>query len=207
MHYAGITVGTVVSIGTAPLFTALLERVFDGKKLSMLWFISFVFGVVGVLFLSVGEAHGSVAATEPALKTLGIGLGLLAGLTYSLYSWIAKKLMQNGIAAKAAMGMIFGMGALILLPSLYFSGGNVLAQNINIAVLAYMMLIPMFIGYLLFGYGLKHIPASRAITLTLFEPLVAALLAILLVGEQLAPIGWWGMGLIFVCLALLSKAK
>ena len=207
MHYAGITVGTVVSIGTAPLFTALLERVFDGKKLSLLWFVSFVFGVVGVLFLSVGEAHGSAAATEPALKALGIGLGLLAGLTYSIYSWIAKKMMQNGIAAKAAMGMIFGLGALILLPSLYFSGGNVLAQNINIAVLAYMMLIPMFIGYLLFGYGLKHIPASRAITLTLFEPLVAALLAILLVGEQLAPIGWLGMGLIFVCLALLSKAK
>ncbi len=25
MHYAGITIGTVVSIGTAPLFTALLE--------------------------------------------------------------------------------------------------------------------------------------------------------------------------------------
>ena len=115
--------------------------------------------------------------------------------------------MQNGIAAKAAMGMIFGLGAVILLPSLYFSGGNVLAQNINIAVLVYMMLIPMFIGYLLFGYGLKHIPASRAITLTLFEPLVAALLAILLVGEQLAPIGWLGMGLIFVCLTLLSKAK
>ncbi|MBP9541839.1 MAG: EamA family transporter [Vitreoscilla sp.] len=207
MHYAGITVGTVVSIGTAPLFTALLERVFDGKKLSMLWFVSFVFGVVGVLFLSVGEALGSTAATDTTLKTLGIGLGLLAGLTYSLYSWIAKKLMQNGIAAKAAMGMIFGLGALILLPSLYFSGGNVLAQNINIAVLAYMMLIPMFIGYLLFGYGLKHIPASRAITLTLFEPLVAALLAILLVGEQLAPIGWLGMGLIFVCLAILSKAK
>ena len=35
-----------------------------------------------------------------------------------------------------------------------------------------MMLIPMFLGYVLFGYGLKTVPASKAITLTLFEPLV-----------------------------------
>ena len=208
MYYAGITVGTVVSIGTAPLFSAILERVFDRKPLSMLWLLSFVFGVLGVLLLSVGEAQHEVAASVGANhKTLGIGLGLLAGLTYSLYSWVAKKLMQHGIDTKAAMGMIFGLGALILLPSLYFSGGNVLANTTHIAVLTYMMLIPMFIGYVLFGFGLKHIPASRAITLTLFEPLVAALLAIALVGEQLAAIGWLGMGLIFVCLALLSKAK
>ena len=63
----------------------------------------------------------------------------------------------------------------------------------------------MFLGYLLFGYALKTISASTATTLTLFEPLVAALFAVLLVGEQLAPIGWVGMVLIFVCLAVLSK--
>jgi DME family drug/metabolite transporter len=51
------------------------------------------------------------------------------------------------------------------------------------------------------------VPASKAITLTLFEPLVAAVFAILLVGEQLAPIGWIGMVLISICLALLTKAK
>ena len=39
------------------------------------------------------------------------------------------------------------------------------------------------------------------------EPLIAAVFAILLVGEQLAPIGWIGMILISICLALLTKAK
>lgn len=39
-----------------------------------------------------------------------------------------------------------------------------------------MMLIPMFLGYLLFGFGLKTVNASKATTLTLFEPLVAAIL-------------------------------
>ncbi|USA45453.1 EamA family transporter [Acinetobacter sp. C26M] len=207
MRMAGITIGTVVSIGSAPLFTALLEKFFDKKALSGKWFISFVFGVAGVLLLSIGESHSQASARTIATdqKTIGIILGLIAALTYSLYSWAAKKMIDRGVDSKASMGLIFGFGALILLPTLFFTGSNLFDEPVNLYVVGYMMLIPMFLGYLLFGYALKTISASTATTLTLFEPLVAALFAVLLVGEQLAPIGWVGMVLIFVCLAVLSK--
>ncbi|MEG1856684.1 MAG: EamA family transporter [Acinetobacter sp.] len=207
MRMAGITIGTVVSIGSAPLFTALLEKFFDKKALSKKWFISFVFGVVGVLLLSLGGSHfqGSVQGIATDQKTIGIILGLIAALSYSLYSWAAKKMIDRGVDSKASMGLIFGFGALILLPTLFFTGSNLFDEAVNLYVVGYMMLIPMFLGYLLFGYALKTISASTATTLTLFEPLVAALFAVLLVGEQLAPIGWVGMVLIFVCLAVLSK--
>ncbi len=138
---------------------------------------------------------------------LGIALGAVAGLTYALYSWAAKRMIDQGMHAKASMGLIFGLGSLLLLPTLWITGSNLFEENINLYVVGYMMLIPMFLGYVLFGYGLKTVPASKAITLTLFEPLVAAVFAILLVGEQLAPIGWIGMVLISICLALLTKAK
>lgn len=209
MHLAGITIGTVVSIGTAPLFTALLERFFDHKKLSIKWFICFVLGISGVILLSLGESHSSISSGQIKNdgQILGIFLGALAGLTYALYSWIAKKLIDRGIDSKASMGLIFGIGSLFLLPTLFFTGGNLFDENINIYVVGYMMIIPMFLGYVLFGYGLKTVPASKAITLTLFEPLVAAVLAIALVGEELAPIGWIGMIFISLCLALLSKTK
>lgn len=207
MRMAGITIGTVISIGSAPLFTALLEKFFDQKALSGKWFISFIFGVVGVLLLSLGESHsqGATQIMTTDQKTFGIILGLIAALTYSLYSWAAKKMIDRGVDSKASMGLIFGFGALILLPTLFFTGSNLFDETVNLYVVGYMMLIPMFLGYLLFGYALKTISASTATTLTLFEPLVAALFAVLLVGEQLAPIGWVGMALIFVCLTLLSK--
>ena len=207
MRMAGITIGTVVSIGSAPLFTALLEKFFDKKALSLKWFISFIFGLIGVLLLSVGEthSHGPTQSISTDQKTIGIILGLIAALTYSLYSWAAKKMIDRGVDSKASMGLIFGFGALILLPTLFFTGSNLYDESVNLYVVAYMMLIQMFLGYLLFGYALKTISASTATTLTLFEPLVAALFAVLLVGEQLAPIGWVGMVLIFVCLAVLSK--
>lgn len=208
MRMAGITIGTVVSIGSAPLFTALLEKFFDQKVLSLKWFISFIFGVAGVLLLSIGESHsqGSSSAISADQKSIGIILGLIAALTYSLYSWAAKKMIDQGVDSRASMGLIFGFGALILLPTLFFTGSNLFDEPVNLYVVGYMMLIPMFLGYLLFGYALKTISASTATTLTLFEPLVAALFAVLLVGERLAQIGWIGMVLIFVCLAVLSKA-
>jgi len=208
MRLAGITIGTVVSIGSAPLFTALLEKFFDRKALSTPWFISFIFGVAGVCLLSMGESH-SQASTELISSNhqiLGILLGIVAALAYSLYSWAAKKMIDQGVDSKASMGLIFGFGALILLPTVFFTGQNLFDESINLYVVGYMMLIPMFLGYLLFGYALKSVPASTATTLTLFEPLVAALFAVLLVGEKLAMIGWVGMALIFVCLAVLSKA-
>ena len=149
MHYAGITIGTVVSIGTAPLFTALLQRVFDRKALSMTWLMSFVLGVTGVALLSLGESH-AVATTEHLSQNrpmLGIALGAVAGLTYALYSWAAKRMIDQGMDAKASMGLIFGLGSLLLLPTLWITGSNLFEENINLYVVGYMMLIPMFLGY------------------------------------------------------------
>lgn len=53
-----------------------------------------------------------------------------------------------------------------------------------------MALVPMLLGYLLFGYGLTRVTPSAATTLTLAEPAIAALLAVVLVGERLPAIGW-----------------
>ncbi|WP_284119252.1 DMT family transporter [Acinetobacter seifertii] len=207
MHYAGITIGTVVSIGSAPLIAAILERFFDRKALSTIWFLSFVCGVLGVTMLSMGESHAVLDSTSQWNKYFGIFLGLVAATTYSLYSWAAKKLIDRGVASKAAMGMIMGGGAVILLPTLLVTGEGLLQSSTNLLVAGYMMLIPMFLGYLLFGFGLKTVNASKATTLTLFEPLVAAIFAIVLVGEHVSWLGWIGMFLIFICILILSKPR
>ncbi|ONN48281.1 EamA family transporter [Acinetobacter seifertii] len=207
MHYAGITIGTVVSIGSAPLIAAILERFFDRKALSTIWFLSFVCGVLGVTMLSMGESHAVLDSTNQWNKYFGIFLGLVAATTYSLYSWTAKKLIDRGVASKAAMGMIMGGGAVILLPTLLVTGEGLLQSSTNLLVAGYMMLIPMFLGYLLFGFGLKTVNASKATTLTLFEPLVAAIFAIVLVGEHVSWLGWIGMFLIFICILILSKTR
>lgn len=67
-----------------------------------------------------------------------------------------------------------------------------------------MAFVPMFLGYACFGYGLKTVSASKASLLTLFEPAVAAVFAVVVVGEHIGVSGWGGIGLIMVCLLLQS---
>lgn len=204
MHLAGVTVGTVISIGSAPLLSALIEYSLDGQRLSRRWMSGAAIGVAGMILLCVAESTGHSAAGQGSGVIIGIGLGLIAGLTYALYSWAARHLMQRGIGSRAAMGATFGLGGVFLMPVLFATGAPLLASWNNAAVGAYMALIPMFVGYVCFGYALARIPASIATTITLLEPAVAALLAVLIVGERLPALGWTGIGLVIACLIFIT---
>jgi len=69
---------------------------------------------------------------------------------------------------------------------------------------AYLALVPMFLGYVPFGRGLAAVPASTATTLSLLEPAVAAGIAVLVLHEALPALGWVGMGILLAGLVLLT---
>ncbi|MDQ8702820.1 DMT family transporter [Streptomyces sp. LHD-70] len=209
MRLAGVAVGTVVSIGTAPLASALIERAVDRRHLTRRWKLGAALGLTGTVLLCLAEAVHAPAPGGPdgrsvAGTLLGVGLGLIAATTYALYSWTAHRLITDGIPSRAAMGAVFGVGGLLLVPVLLLTGAPLLASWSAAAVGAYMALVPMFAGYVLFGWGLAHVPASTATTLSLLEPAVAAVLAVLVVGERLPAVGWAGVALVVACLAVLT---
>ncbi|AEX51966.1 drug/metabolite transporter (DMT) superfamily permease [Rahnella aquatilis CIP 78.65 = ATCC 33071] len=204
MHLAGVTVGTVISLGSAPLLSALIEYYLDGQRLSRRWMTGAAMGVAGMALLCIGKSTGHAAAGQGDYAIAGVALGLIAGLTYALYSWAARHLMQRGVPSRAAMGATFGLGGVLLMPVLLVTGAPLLASWNNALVGAYMALIPMFVGYVCFGYALARIPASMATTLTLLEPAVAAVLAAVIVGERLSPVGWTGIGLVVACLIFIT---
>ena len=205
MKLSGVAIGTVVSIATAPFFSALLECLISKKNnINRRWLTSFAIGVVGIGLLVFSESSSANESGED-LKLLGIGLGLVAGLCYAIYSWATKALIDKGIKSQAAMGSIFGLGAMLLLPTLWFTGENLFSSQINVLVISYLTLIPQCLGYIAFSFGLRHVTASSANLLTLFEPVVAAVLAVCVVGELIPFIGWLGMFLIVLCLLIQSK--
>ncbi|UTT87257.1 EamA family transporter (plasmid) [Vibrio pelagius] len=206
MRMAGVATGTVVSIASAPLFTLLFECLFSTKRnLNNRKWVSLGLGVVGIVLLVNAEStHGHA---QPQFKLWGILLGLVAGLSYATYSLMAKDLINKGVQSQAAMGAIFGLGACLLLPTLLASGDNLFVSQTNTLVLIYMAVIPMGVGYIMFGVGLRHINASTANILTLFEPVVAAVIAVLILEVYIPPIGWFGIALIMVCLFFQSTAR
>jgi DME family drug/metabolite transporter len=54
------------------------------------------------------------------------------------------------------------------------------------------------LAVLLFYDALRRIPAARASIVATIEPVVAAVLASLVLGQTLTPAGWWGLGLVVV---------
>ncbi|MEZ8793228.1 DMT family transporter [Vibrio splendidus] len=205
MKLSGVAIGTVVSIATAPFFSALLECLISKKNnINRRWLTSFAIGVVGIGLLVFSESSLANESGDE-LKLLGIALGLVAGLCYAIYSWATKALIDKGIKSQAAMGSIFGLGAMLLLPTLWFTGENLFSSQINVLVISYLTLIPQCLGYIAFSFGLRHVTASCANLLTLFEPVVAAVLAVCVVGELIPFIGWLGMFLIVLCLLIQSK--
>jgi DME family drug/metabolite transporter len=149
--------------------------------------------------------HPDAAAAGAGWSTpAGIALGLLAGLTYAIYSWAAHRLINTGVPSRAVMGTVFGIGGLLLMPVLAFTGTPLIASWQNVAVGAYMALVPMFAGYVLFGWGLSRVRASTATTLSLAETVVAAALAVLVVGERLPALGWAGAAMIAGSLFILT---
>lgn len=200
MHLAGVAVGTVVSLGSAPIASGLLERVIERRRLSGWWMFAAALGIAGSVVLCAAKMHDAPSETFPTVA--GVILGLIAGTTYAMYSWSAHRLMNGGIGRAPAMGAIFGLGGIALMPILLLTGAPLIASTQAMLVGLYMALVPMFLGYLLFGYGLTRVPPSAATTLTLAEPAIAAILAVVIVGERLPVIGW--VGLAGICASLLA---
>ncbi|AXJ10932.1 DMT family transporter [Arthrobacter sp. PM3] len=204
MHYAGVAVGSVVSLASAPLASGVLERVVDRRPLSLWWMLAAGLGVSGSTLLCLSKMHGPESAIVSTV--LGTGLGLVAGMTYATYSWGVHRLMSRDVCRAASMGAVFGAGGLLLMLVLLVTGAPLVASAEAFLVAGYMALVPMFLGYLLFGFGLTRVSASTATTATLTEPAVAAILAVVIVGEQLEILGWIGLGIIAVVLLILALA-
>ncbi|MEP1444925.1 MAG: EamA family transporter [Paraglaciecola sp.] len=207
MRLSGVAIGTVISLASAPFFTVLLECLISKKSIAAKWIISFAIGAAGIVLLSMGKVDDSIQNSSPFNHYFGMILGLVAGLSYALYSWAAKCLISQQVHSKSAMSAIFGLAACLLLPSLLFTGDNLFATTTNTTVALYMAIIPMYLGYILFGYGLNYVEASQATLLTMLEPALATVLAVAVVGEKFTAIGWIGIVLILLCLFIQMTNK
>lgn len=205
MDQAGVAIGNVVALGSGPLFAGVLERAIDRRVLSRRWMLSTAIAVVGVALLgALGHAEdGDHSGSVP----IGVALGLLAGAAYALYAFASARVIASGQPSRGVMGAMFGAGAVVLLPVLLITGGPLLQSDASVGITAYLVLGPMFLAYLLFGVGLRSVRSSAATTITLLEPVVATVLAVLVVGERLTAVGWLGVALVLAGLTVLVTAR
>ena len=204
MDLAGVAIGNVVSLGSGPVFAAIFEWLWERHRLSVRWLIATGIAIAGVALLTSG-GHGDAAGGSNVVG--GVLLGLLAGLSYALYTYVSTRAIGTGHAGRGVLGGMFGIGAIALTPVLLLTGGSILSSPQSTGIAAYLAVGPMFVAYLLFGFGLQSIRSSVATTVTLIEPLVATMLAVIVVGERLNWAGWAGLILIITGVTVLVTAR
>lgn len=201
LRRTGVALGTVVGIGSGPVMAGILHLLRRRRGLSRAWLLGTTATVAGAGLLAARGAGESAADPLGLLLTLGAVLGYVA------YVEAAQHAIQRGLDAPAAMAGMFGSGAVLLLPLLAVEPLGWLGTGRGLAMALHLGLVTIGLAYSLYGWGLRFLPVPTVVTLTLAEPLTAAVLGTALLGERLGTFGWLGAGLVAAGLVLAARGE
>ena len=185
----GVATGTLLAIGSAPLFAGLLHRRVDRR-----WAAATSVGVAGLVLLVVGGDGLSV-------DVLGVLLALGAGFSYAAWTVATGRAVATGTGPVAASAGTFVVTAAVLLPALVLGGTGWLSVPSGWLLVVWLAVFPTVVSYVLLARGLGSLAPPVVATLGLTEPVVATLLAVLVLGEQLTDVAWLGAALVVAGLA------
>lgn len=193
----GVAVGTVVTIGSGPLFAGLIATGIDRRRPATRWLLGTALGVGGVALLGL---MGQDATASPA----GIALALAAGLGWALFASVGKHQIDVGRDSTASMAAMFCGGAFFMSPLLLWHDPTWVAHGSGVWIALYLGVATVGLAYTLYGYALRHLATPTVVTLTLLEPITATTLGAVVVHEQVLSTGWLGIGLVLTGLTLIG---
>lgn len=196
----GVAIGTVVTIGSAPIIAGFLSLVIRKEKPQKKWYLATILSIMGMLLLLDPSAGENV-------NVAGILLALGAGLSYAVYALASKQLLDKH-SPDVVLAVVFSLSAILLSPLFVIYDSNWLFELKGLLVAFHLGLFATALAYVLFSSGLAALPVATAVTLTLAEPLTATFLGIVLVGERLAFTNMIGVMFMLMGLIILSvKSK
>ncbi|MFM1953043.1 MAG: hypothetical protein RL187_252 [Actinomycetota bacterium] len=205
MATAGIALGNVIALGLGPVTAALLEWWIDKRAPRTVWWIASLSAIAGIAVMSMSKVE--LGGGRPGNVTVGVVLAVVAGLSYGLFTYVFGKLIDHGHSPRAVAGGVFGAGAPILLIVLGVTAHDVSLGVGQFGIVAYLVLGPMVLAYIAITASLSTLRASSVATVALLEPVVATLLAVLVVGELLGPLALVGIAIVLVSLTLFALSR
>ncbi|MCG6875871.1 MAG: DMT family transporter [Betaproteobacteria bacterium] len=202
LAYTSVAASTVL-VTTNPIWIAaaswLLFRERPGAGLA----VGIALALAGSLAIfAAGET--SPAGKDPAL---GNALALIGSIMVSGYLLIGRSL-RTRLSLLTYIWLVYSAAAGVLLLAVLFTGGPML----GFAAAAYAILLalavgPQLGGHTAFNWALRYLsPAFIAIAI-LGEPVGAALLAFLILGERVAPLELAGFVLLLIGIYCAARAE
>jgi DME family drug/metabolite transporter len=186
-----VSIGTMTTIGSVPMFVALADCVRSRRLPNAGSVVAIVVAVLGLVLLT--WSPGDV--TDRTRLAAGVVLALAAGAGFAVLTFVMRTPVQGLDPLRTtAFGCL--VGGLLLLPVALGLGMAVPLRGDVIAVTVYFGLFPTALAYAAYFRGLGDSPVLPAALAALLEPLTAALLGALLFGDRLGFTGWCGAALL-----------
>jgi DME family drug/metabolite transporter len=146
--------------------------------------------------------RGFLCYSKGNISLLGITLALLSACGYAGFI-LCGRLFTTKYHPLQISSVAFGTGALVLLICALATSLVVAYSAWGWLILLYLGCVPTALGYGLFQAGMRSLSATVTSSITMCEPLTAALLAWILFHEELGPFGLLGAGLLLGAMALI----
>lgn len=181
-RYSSVAVGTLL-LYLAPALVTIGAALWLDDPLTRVKVAALVLSFAGCFLIVEAFRSGNLGA-----NLAGIGFGLASAATYGSYSLMAKRLMRR-YAAGTLMVWYLTIGASgLLMVKLATSPDRWPPLEISIGIALYCGLMITIFPVALYTYGLHRMPSSEASIVATVEPVVAMVLAFVVLGERLGPI-------------------
>lgn len=204
----GVSVATVVSLGLAPVLAAGWEHVVARTRPAPREVAVLASALTGLVLISLSAGHGTRAPGDR--PGLGLALAVASGATYAGTTVLGHHLSHR-VDPVALTACATAAGAVALAPFLLVAALGpqraVSADPVDWALLAYLGVVTMALAYGLLYAGLRTTSGSAATVATLVEPLSAALLAALVLGERMGGPALLGGALILAAVVALRPVE
>lgn len=199
--HAGVAVGTLVAIGCTPILTGLLSR-----RITPGWLAATLLAVLGLAAL-LSDGIGGTVAWDGVLFALGASASYASFIVASARLTVTSARDVAPLPTAVALAAIFCVAAVVLSPALLLTDLGWSTSGGGLAMLAYLSLAATVGAYSLFNRGLRTVEPGPAATLGLTEPLVAALLGVLVLGERLSLLSWIGAVIVLCALVVMIRVS
>lgn len=194
---------SVVLVATSPFFVAIGARYILKTQLSWMLLMGLALAFIGML----GVAHDDFFAANDSL--LGDVLALTGAVGGAGYILCGRHLRAS-LDTQIYVSVAYTVSALSMLLIVFIADVPLTGYPLKAySLFALIALVPQLIGHTSFNWLLKYLSAPFVATILLGEPVIASILAFILLHEQPATLQLAGSGLILagVVLAIWSEGR
>ena len=198
IELSNVSFATILQF-TAPFFIFIYESIKNRKLPSILTITLLFMTILGVVFIATKGNFSNLSVSLEALL-----FGLVSAVMIAFYSTYPKKLLKKyGSITIVGWGMIIGSVISNIIHPIWEIQGDINTKSIIQVII--VVILGTSIAYLIYIASLNYISSSLAGILTAFEPILAAVLSVVIFGLKFSIIELIGFVLVFVSIFVLEK--